>query len=504
MTHAWYRTQDALAHCRIGTNEHLHGVGLLEDLDVGGTVNIPRHTPRGTFHQLGIVVGGIVAACIQRDAYIIYRTVAVGIGNTARDGTRSLAEADIGHATGLLGIVCQVAGIGHDPIVVVESRVGGIVLPGIVVGSAAGGVDVLPGIIVLANNAAGDNEIGIGSTRLVGLPLQDNTLLVGSFRTSEPFDGRSGNQSAFGGVALIHVLARIERNNDLIAIAVQVAGGRLVYIVNHLAWVQLGLGFEGSYFFPVVVAGITTLYRAFRIAVLRYSRVADVQLHLLLDRGVLRSRINLDVRFGADATLRHIAAQRVQHIVSDRGGRCAGNPFVGNVHHAVFVILVVGDTSVVGEVHRTCGDGRLQMAAQRPAFAAKGLAGLVGLDAVDVGLRVGDVFIAVAILLYTRPVQRNLLAKLVEAARHAARHRHARIGIRLVEGGCLMVVIALIVLVLVLVYIRFIHIVGLDIHIDTLVVPHRAGNLNSLAHRLYGTLHRVACRDGGIVEKGVG
>ena len=365
-------------------------------------------------------------------------------------------------------------------------------------------MDVLPGIIVLANNAAGDNEIGIGSTRLVGLPLQDNTLLVSSLRTSEPFDGRSGNQSALGRLALKLVCSRIERNNHPVAIAVQVAGGRLVYIVNHLAWVQLGLGFEGSYFFPVVVAGITTLYRAFRIAVLRYSRVADVQLHLLLDRGVLRSRINLDVRFGADATLRHIAAQRVQHIVSDRGGRGAGNPFVGNVHHAVFVILVVGDTSVVGEVHRTCGDGRLQMAAQRPAFAAKGLAGLVGLDAVDVGLRVGDVFIAVAILLYTRPVQRNLLAKLVEAARHAARHRHTRIGIRLVEGGCLMVVIALIVLVLVLVYIRFIHIVGLDIHIDTLVVPHRAGNLNRLAHRLYGTLHRVACRDGGIVEKGVG
>ena len=178
-------------------------------------------------------------------------------------------------------------------------------------------MDVLPGIIVLANNAAGDDEIGIGSTRLVGLPLQDNTLLVSSLRTSEPFDGRSGNQSAFGGVALIHVLARIERNNDLIAIAVQVAGGRLVYIVNHLAWVQLGLGFEGSYFFPVVVAGIATLYRAFRIAVLRYSRVADVQLHLLLDRSVLLWSVDLDVRFGADATLRRIAAQRVQCLIID-------------------------------------------------------------------------------------------------------------------------------------------------------------------------------------------
>ena len=76
---------DTLAHRRIGTNEHLHGVGLLEDLDVGGTVNIPRHTPRGTFHQLGIVVGGIVATRTQRDAYIIYRAVAVGVGDAARD-----------------------------------------------------------------------------------------------------------------------------------------------------------------------------------------------------------------------------------------------------------------------------------------------------------------------------------------------------------------------------------------------------------------------------------
>ena len=133
------------------------------------------------------------------------------------------------------------------------------------------------------------------------------------------------------------------------------------------------------------------------------------------------------------------------------------------------------------------------MAAQRPAFATEGLATLVSLDAVDVGLRVGDVFIAVAILLYTRPVQRNLLAKLVEAARHAARHRHARIGIRLVEGGCLMVVIALFVLVLVLVYVRLIDIVGLDIHIDTLVVTHRVGNLKSMVRCYWCTLHRVAC-----------
>ena len=132
------------------------------------------------------------------------------------------------------------------------------------------------------------------------------------------------------------------------------------------------------------------------------------------------------------------------------------------------------------------------MASIAPRLTAEGGAVLVGPDAIDIGLGFGDVFI-VRRFLDTCPMHRNGLIELVETGCDATWLWHTRKDVGLLDNLCVVVIFALPRSVLERTHVALIHIVGLDLHVNTTEVGRILGYVDALLYRCHHTVDGVAC-----------
>ena len=224
------------------------------------------------------------------------------------------------------------------------------------VGSTAEGVDLLPLVLVgvFCRHAAVDVEVGVVGTRLLHIPLQHDALLMAALRAAERLDGGARQQARLHGIALKLVLFLEEVQHHFIAIAHAVAGGALVGKADGLALCGIEiLGNDGRrQGCPVVHSLVGTIHGELRFGAFRNARIAPFQLDFIQFGSILLGRINHHAGLGIDAGLHLTAAQKTEHLVRERLGRQHLEPFVRDIYHTVFVVLVKLYHTVVGKSHR--------------------------------------------------------------------------------------------------------------------------------------------------------
>ena len=133
------------------------------------------------------------------------------------------------------------------------------------------------------------------------------------------------------------------------------------------------------------------------------------------------------------------------------------------------------------------------MASIAPRLTAERRTVLVGPDAIDIGLGIGDV-VVVGRILDTCPMHRNGLFELVETGRDAAWFRYTRKDVGALDNLCIVVIFALSTTVLERSRVALIHIVGLDFHVNTAEVAHILRHVNALLYRCHRTIDGVTRR----------
>ena len=189
------------------------------------------------------------------------------------------------------------------------------------------------------------------------------------------------------------------------------------------------------------------------------------------------------LRLGVD-DVRTAAAQLIEQLVGGAGqvGDADELAFVSprlrHVDNHVAVVSVHLRVAVDVGQRGLVADGT-QLGAAAPRLSAHGLALLVGLDAIDVRLRVG-VILSGGHARIGVTHQLNLVLKLPELHLDVGRHRHGEKQVRLVVSLAVLPVVVAVVAVQAF--------GGLDLHVHRLEVAHRGGYLDVVFRAVGGAV----------------
>ena len=247
--------------------------------------------------------------------------------------------------------------------------------------------------------AAEDVVVGIVCSYVVGCPLQQHAVVVGTLAGNELLQARALQQSRCQDVALKDVLARIDRELHLVVVAHLLV--RQVGIAERSHGVGVGVGLVGGAAYLVPVGGThwgTPNVEGHVATDTRHTTVSPLECHLVGDVHVLSKVEDVNRRLGVDDRCLDIT-YTTQDVVEGfrriiQFGRLdvvVINPCLRHVGYYIFIIAIGLHAAVVAEGIALVGAYFLQCAELLPVLTAEGVAALVGLHTIYIGHRLLDI-----------------------------------------------------------------------------------------------------------------